>query len=265
LYFWLLVPSTIWWAKASPRPLGARLSQAASLAVFDELRQGVRNIEFLADPTTGQVRIGNTLPSNASSFIAGIIDRLSRRHQRMVFHVVPGEPNTIRRELNERRVDLVITRGGNFKDEQFGFETLYHDPFVVLAGVKNPLARRRRIELAELVNEPWALVTPESGMGGALMEAFRASGLDYPRVTLVSNSAELRVSLVAAGRFLTIAPSSMLRLPTRCPELKVLPVELPLAFEPVGIATLKNRTLSPTAKLFIQHAHEAAKALAKRK
>ena len=131
--------------------------------------------------------------------------------------------------------------------------------------MQNPWARRRRIKLAELMNEPWALVTPESGMGGALMEAFRASGLDYPRVTLVSNSAELRVSLVAAGRFLTIAPSSLLRFRTWRAELKVLPVELPMAFGSVGIATLKNRTLSSVAKLFIQHAREAAKPLARRK
>src|SRR5262249_11924128 len=28
------------------------------VAVFDDLRQGLRNIEFLADPTAGEVRIG---------------------------------------------------------------------------------------------------------------------------------------------------------------------------------------------------------------
>jgi DNA-binding transcriptional LysR family regulator len=236
------------------------------MTIFDDLRQGVKNIEFLADPTTGEVRIGNTLPSTASSFIAGIIDRLSRRYPRMVFHVVPGPQDTLRRELNARNLDLVITRGGRpFKDEQFDFDILYDDPFVVLAGVKNPWARRRRIELAELVNEPWALATLETSLVGAAIEAFRASGLDYPRATVVSDSAEVRVSLVAAGRFLTIAPSSLLRLPTRRPELKALPVELPMAFGPVGIVTLKNRTLNPVAKLFIRHAHEAAKPLAKRR
>jgi DNA-binding transcriptional LysR family regulator len=57
----------------------------------------------------------------------------------------------------------------------------------------------------------------------------------------------------------------MLRFRTRRTELKVLPVELPMARGPVGIVTLKNRTLNPVAKLFIQHAREAAKALAKRK
>ena len=96
------------------------------------------------------------------------------------------------------------------------------------------------------------------------MEAFRASGLDYPRATLVTNSPEVRISLLATGRFLTLAASAF-EFRTRRPELKILPVELPMAHVPVGIVTLKNRTLSPVAKLFIQHAHEAAKALAKRK
>src|SRR5947199_2091394 len=70
------------------------------VAVFDDLRQGVRNIEFLADPTTGQVRIGNTLTS-AESFIAAVIDRLSRRYSRIIFDVVPAGADILHRELNE--------------------------------------------------------------------------------------------------------------------------------------------------------------------
>src|SRR6266566_4109581 len=188
------------------------------VTIFDELRQGVKNIEFLADPTTGEMRIGNPLIS-ATSFIAGIIARLSRRYPRIAFHVVPGEPDTLRRELNERSVDLMFIRGSGLTefwidpeiDEKFSFETLYDESFVVLAGTQNPWARRRRIELAELVNEPWALAQPESGWGRAAMAAFRARGLDYPRAMVVSNSPEMRMSLVATGHFLTIVASSMLR------------------------------------------------------
>ena len=94
------------------------------------------------------------------------------------------------------------------------------------------------------------------------MEAFRARGLDGPRVTLFTNSPELRISLVASGRFLTIAASPFR---TRRPDLKVLPVELPMARVPVGILTLKNRALGPVAKLFIEHAREVAKSLVKKK
>jgi hypothetical protein len=38
-----------------------------------------------------------------------------------------------------------------------------------------------------------------------------------------------------------------------------------MAVGPVGIVTLKNRTLNPVAKLFIQHAREAGKPLTRRK
>jgi DNA-binding transcriptional LysR family regulator len=195
------------------------------VAVFDDLRQGVKNIEFLADPTSGEVRIGNTLTS-AESFIATVIDRISRCCPRIGFEVVPAGAGILHRELNERNLDLVIARGGGlFKDEQFGFETLYDDSFVILAGAQNPWVRRRRIELAELVNEPWALPPRDNLPGAAAMEAFRASGL-YPRVTVVTASPELRISLLATGRFLTIAASPFR---TRRPELKVLPIELPMA------------------------------------
>jgi DNA-binding transcriptional LysR family regulator len=232
------------------------------VAVFDDLRQGVKTIEFLADPTAGEVRIGNSLVS-ATDFFAPVIDRLSRLYPRIVFHVMPAGPDILHRELSARSVDLVVARGGGlFKDEQFGFEVLYDDLFVVLAGAQSPWARRRRIELAELVNEPWTLPAPESSVTEAAMEAFRARGLDGPRVTLFTNSPELRISLVASGRFLTVAASPFR---TRRPELKVLPVELPVARLPVGIVTLKNRALGPVAKLFIEHAREVAKSLAKKK
>jgi len=38
-----------------------------------------------------------------------------------------------------------------------------------------------------------------------------------------------------------------------------------VACVPNGIVTLKNRTLSPVARLFIQHAREVAKPLVKKK
>ena len=71
--------------------------------------------------------------------------------------------------------------------------------------------------------------------------------------------------LVATGRFLTIFPASALRFPVKRPELKVLPVELPMASVPNGIVTLKDRTLSPVAQLFIEHAREVAKPLTKKR
>jgi len=56
-----------------------------------------------------------------------------------------------------------------------------------------------------------------------------------------------------------------LRFPTKRTELKILAVELPMAPVSNGIATLKSRMLSPVARLFIEHARDLAKPVAKRK
>jgi DNA-binding transcriptional LysR family regulator len=233
-------------------------------AVFDDLRQAVKYIEFLADPTAGEVRIGCN-PFLAASFVPAVIDRLSRRFPRIVIHLVTATLEALHRELIERNVDLVITRRfGSIADERMGFEFLYDEPYVVVAGAQNPWVRRRRIELAELVSEPWAMPPPKSVSASVAMEAFRARGLDYPRSTVVTANVQARISLVAAGRYLTILPSA-LRFPTGQPEIRVLPVEPQMAEMPVGVVTLKNRTLGPVAQLFIDCAREVAKPLAKRK
>jgi DNA-binding transcriptional LysR family regulator len=234
------------------------------VAVFDDLRQGVKSIEHLADPAAGEVRIGyNPL---SAGFVSTVVDRLSRRCPRIVFHLVRSPTPTLHRELTERNVDLLIGRRfGAIADERMDFEFLFDEPYVVAVAMQSPWVRRRRIELAELVNEPWALPGPGGVIDWVATEAFRVRQLDYPRTAVVVADYQMCINLVAAGRFLTILQASALRVPTRRPEIKVLPVALPRPNSPIGIVTLKNRTISPVAQLFIHCAREVAKPMAMRK
>ena len=247
-----------------PTEYGRALLQGGA-TVFDDLRQTVKNIEFLADPSSGQVRVGSSALL-AASFVSAVVDRLSLRYPRMAFRLLTGYVATLHRELSERNVDLLIVRRfGPITDDRLNFELLFDDLFVVAAGAQNPYTRRRRLELAELVEESWVLPPPGTVIGSVVMEAFRTSGLDYPRTTVVTESPEVRTSLLATGRFIAIFPTSALKFPTRRSEIKVLPVKLPMAPLPNGIVTLKNRTLSPVAQLFIDCAREVAKPLVNRK
>jgi DNA-binding transcriptional LysR family regulator len=247
---------------AAPTIYGTALLKRG-ITVFDELREGVKDIEFLSDPEAGDLRIGSIAPI-AASFVAAVIDRLSLRYPRIVFHLVTESTDALHRDLRQRNVDLLIARRlSPPADEQQGFEFLFDDSYVVAVGAQSPWAARRKIALAELVNESWVLVPPESAPGWVAMEAFRASGLEYPRTTVFAVPAEVRMRLLSTGRFLTIFPASALRFPKR-PEIRVLPVELPVTPVSIGIITVKSRTLSPVAKLFIDAAREVAQP-AKRK
>ena len=171
------------------------------VAVFDGLRQAAKNIEFLADPAAGEVRVGCT-PLLAAGFVSALVDRLSRRYPRIVFHVVTGYVEPLHRELIERNVDLLIVwRFGRVVDERLDFEVLFDDSCVVATGAQSPWARRRRIGLAELANESWVLPPPGSWIGSVAREAFRASGFDYPRATVVTDSPKVRIRPGALSRF----------------------------------------------------------------
>jgi DNA-binding transcriptional LysR family regulator len=242
-----------------------RAMLSRSHAAFDELRQGVRDIEFLSDPTVGEVRIGTT-PPLAASFVFTVIDRLSRRYPRLAFRLLADETSrpAHRQHLAERTVDLLIFRKvASVVDEQTSFEFLFESPYVVAAGTNSPWVKRRRIALSELMEEAWALPAPDDAFGSFVTEAFRAGGLDYPRATVLTAGLEIRANLLRTGRYLSIIPEFWLQFPGRHPFLRKLPVELPITSAPIGIVALKNRKPSPATQLFIDCARDVAKSLAK--
>src|SRR5215475_3630673 len=91
-----------------PTPHGLALVKRGT-AVFDELRQGVQDLDFLSDPTAGELRIGATEPL-ATAVVAPAIDRLFRQYPRMTFHVVTGDTASLYPQLAARNVELIISR-----------------------------------------------------------------------------------------------------------------------------------------------------------
>jgi len=235
-----------------------------SVAAFDEFRQGMKDIKFLADPSSGELRIGCS-ENMAGGPVLVVIEQLTRQYPRLSFHVATAPAASLLRKLTERSVELVTTRSAEaVADEQaYVVDDLFEDNVIVVGGVQSPWARRRRIKLSELVKEPWVLPADGSAVGAIIREAFRARGLAPPAATVVMESANIRGRLAATGRFLTALPEFSLTLPGRNPSIKALPVELPGARRTMRIVSLKNRMVSPLAELFIDSMRALAKPLAK--
>ncbi len=233
-----------------------------AVAVFDDLRQGVKEIEFLADPNSGEVRVGCTETMTAG-LVSAVIDRLCRRHPQLVFQMQLGEPDILQTHfLRARQCELVIARMlAPTPEPDMDAEALFKEQFFVVTGLRNKWFGRRKVSLAELVDETWILAQREIESGSPIVEAFRAIGLGMPRARILSDSLNLRNSLLETGRFLTVVPGSVLRFGPKRTLFKVLPIELPRWPYPVAIITLKNRTLSPVAQLFIECARAVTRPL----
>jgi DNA-binding transcriptional LysR family regulator len=239
----------------------ARALLDRGVVVFDELKQAVEQIRSLADPGSGELRIASTI-AIASGFIPAVIDQLSRQYPRLIFHLSAGEASTTYDALEERKVDLVVapifapTLDGHLKAER-----LYDEPLVVVAGAKATWSRRRRLKLSDLMEATWTLPPPESLYGGVVAEAFRSEGLEVPEATVFTSVTAVRNALLATGRFLSIVQGSVVRFNLLAPRFKVLPVALPTTRRPIAAITLKARTLSPSAALFIDCARKIARQL----
>jgi len=240
----------------------AQILLKRSVAIFDELSEGLKEIEHLADPTGGDVRIGTSEPMTA--VVATVIDRLSRQYPRMTFYVtVNSSPPVLFSGLRGRDLDLVILRMASAKPtKDLNGEVLFHDPFAVIAGRDNPWTRRRRVELSDLLEEPWILPPPEAFIGQFVIEAFRSRHLPVPRSSVITSSVHMRHNMMVTGRFLAMLPSAMLKFPTYRGSLRALPIDLPETRRPIGLITLKKRGLSPAAKLFSSYAKEVVRPLA---
>jgi DNA-binding transcriptional LysR family regulator len=233
------------------------------------LKQSIRDIEFLADPTAGELKIG--CPEAIAAILPPILESFSRQYPRVVLHVDPVNTATLELPgLRERKFDLVVAlllltpRVDDGRGDDLNVEVLFDDHLVVAAGMRSPWAHRRKIDLAELVNEPWILATPDTGPYRIVSEAFRARGLGAPRISLMTLSVHLRTNMLASGHFITTFPNSVARLHADRFSLKVLPVDLPARPWPVAIVTLKNRTLSPGVERFIAHVRDFTRPMRKR-
>jgi DNA-binding transcriptional LysR family regulator len=224
--------------------------------VFDELRQGIKDIAFLADPTVGEVQIGCP-ESIAASILPPVIRRFSQEHPGIVLQVQEMiSPQLELPELRERHVDIVIDRllnPGTRQSDELDIEVLFNDELVIAAGLQNRWANHSSVDLADLVDDPWIL-SPSRSWGDRFMaDAFRARGLALPKVALTTFSVQLRINLLTAGPFIATFPKSVVADNPKRLGLKILPVDLTQRSWPVALITLKNRVLSPVALLFIDY------------
>jgi DNA-binding transcriptional LysR family regulator len=231
------------------------------ISVFDQLQQAFRDMESLSDPTAGEVSIGCPEPI-ASGVLGAVLARFCSEFPRVVVNV--EEANKIPHQyqmLRERRVDLLfgaITRP--FAEEDLDAQVIYEDRPYITTGASNRLARRRRVEVAELLEEQWVL-PGESILRSVLEEALEAKGFALPKVGVKSYSVHQRISVLATGRFVSADSRSVLRYNGAASSVILLPVDLPIRLWPVAIVTLKDRTVNPVVQTFIDCVRDVSRQL----
>lgn len=223
-----------------------------SAAIFDELKQGLRDIEFLSDPTVGQLTIGCP-ESIASTVLPTILEAFSTRNPGVTLRIENVDSPSLRATgLRNRRHDLIFARWHpvDIPVDDLDVELLFDDPFVIAAAKHSHWAARESADLAELAAARWILLPERTWIHAWLAKEFESHALRPPRADLVTVNSHLTFHFLNTGKYLTVRPRSWVE------EygLAVLPVNVRHATMPVAIVTLKGRTLSPVVETFVTFA-----------
>ena len=162
-------------------------------------------------------------------------------------------------QVRDRQVDLLLGRVTKlFAEEDLEAEVLYDDRAFIVSGSNNRWASRRKVQLEELLGDPWLL----PGEGFFLAEAFRSQSFGRSEVR---RDIIFRVSAHRFAHHRSFYWSAVwLRdgfSPAVDSSLSVLPVAFSADTWPVAIVKLKGRTISPVVQTFIDCIRDVAKPL----
>jgi DNA-binding transcriptional LysR family regulator len=241
-----------------PTHYGRALLQSG-VAVFDEMRKGLQQIEFIRRPDAGELRIGASIVVDAG-LLPAIIERFAQDFPRAALHVLPENIATQQYDnLRQRNVELVLGRlPVTMSEADLAAETLFDEPNIVAAGSESLWAKRRSLKLADLMGERWVLAQPGSLARSLQDETFRMNGLEPPSATVLTVSLHLYMRLVETGQWLGLVPASVMRFGGKHMRIKVLPVKIATPPAPVGFLIVRNRTLTPLAERFMECSRKVA-------
>jgi len=139
-------------------------------------------------------------------------------------------------------VDPLLKRG-------FFYEPLYDFDMCVLARVSHPLARKRKVTLADLARFPWVMPREGTNSRYTLSALFTSGGLPEPNIRVETTSFLVSLQLLSACDLLTVGPHYVGLNQQRLGLARVLAVKLPKLLTPVAFIAPRSAMANPNVKL----------------
>jgi DNA-binding transcriptional LysR family regulator len=153
---------------------------------------------------------------------------------------------------------VLLGRPSISDDNDLVTERLCDEPLRVVAGNRSSWAKRKQLDIAELVDVPWILASTDNVARAIVEEAFTKRRLSPPQPRITTYSMHLRMQLLATGRYLTVMGDMAVRANADRWGLRALPLDLGRRL-PVAAIMLAGRTPTPAVGVFMASVREVIK------
>lgn len=216
----------------------ARVEQA-----LGEIDNGRRELADLKAADRGVVSLG-FLRTLGARYIPELVRRFGLRHPGVKFSFVQNNSAEIEAQLERGELDLVFVavppgRGG------FEWARVADQEFVLIVPHSHRLARRRRVRLQEVADEPFISFKPGHAIREMTHGLCKAAGF-APAISFEADDSSSMPGFVAAGFGVAIVPPEA----AKYADVVSLKITEPSARRAIGVAWAKGRYLSASARLF---------------
>lgn len=250
--------------KRTPKGVDLTVVGAALLAQVQRIRLTLEDVAReaadLSDGRAGHLRVGAG-PTTAEYLLPAAYCALLKDAPNVTMEITVSDGDVMLPMLRDGRLDLIVNHL-RAADDDLVQEFLHDNAFVVFASASHPLARKKRVTLAELARERWALSDSNLISRTWLHRTLEASGLPQPRVMLETRYQPVRFGIIASSRLLGFTSRQTVRQAARTYALAEIRAEGFPWMRRDGAIYRKDAYLSPAARRFIEVLKGTAKEIA---
>ncbi|MGJ4931595.1 LysR family transcriptional regulator [Bradyrhizobium sp. HKCCYLS2038] len=174
-----------------------------AISLHAEATQALEEINALRGAGRGTVRVG-AVASIASSVLPPAIERTLRKWPGLHFDVVEGVWDLLAAGLAKHEIDLALGAEAPDTDEIVAIrDCRWQDTSHVIVAADHPLRRRRKLMLADTLEERWTIPPAGTGPHQHLERVFAEQGLGLPDIVVRTRSITVLKSLVVDSGFLS--------------------------------------------------------------
>lgn len=168
------------------------------------------------------VRLG-AIGGAVSGLLLPALSMLTKRYPALMVQLVETDTAQLDHLVAHREIDIALCRAPELLPQDWRFESLLNDQFVVVAGAQHSMAREQRISLAKLRLQTW-LAMPTGSAARAMFDSLFPRNV--PPLCQVSSRVPLVLwALLKAQPLLALVPASVARPLIQSGDLTELDIE----------------------------------------
>lgn len=210
------------------------------------LREASETLDSLQGVERSTVNVA--MVTTSRNFGPHLVARFQANHPESYLDITIANRRSVIEKLENNQVDLALM-GRPPRRIEVDSEPFADHPYVVIASPTHPLARRRGIHPATLVEQAFLAREPGSGTRMVLERFFEERGLNLPRLQQMESNENIKQA-VMANMGLAVISRHTIQLELQAGRIVELDVDGMPQLRTWFVLHMKNKHLSPAAQRF---------------